>query len=103
LHRFFLFFLKIFRNYLILNKFSCNIFFITYNIDKSIYQTFIYEAKKKVSSIGCGDALLSGTIYGLIEKKNMHEAINYGKKAASLTMEVKTACHPLLSRESLED
>lgn len=76
---------------------------ITYNIDKSIYQTFIYEAKKKVSSIGCGDALLSGTIYGLIEKKNMHEAINYGKKAASLTMEVKTACHPLLSRESLED
>ena len=34
LHRFFLFFLEIFRNYLILNKFSCNIFFITYNIDK---------------------------------------------------------------------
>ena len=76
---------------------------ITYNIDKSIYQTFIYEAKKKVSSIGCGDALLSGTVYGLIEKKNMHEAINYGKKAASLTMEVKTACHPLLSRQALEE
>lgn len=76
---------------------------ITYNIDKSIYQTFIYEAKKKVSSIGCGDALLSGTMYGLIENKSMHEAINYGKKAPSITMEVKTACHPNLSAQALEE
>jgi len=76
---------------------------ITYNIDKSIYQTFIFEAKKNVSSIGCGDALLSGTIYGIIQKKNMHESINYGKKAASLTMEVPTASHPGLSRAVLEE
>ena len=76
---------------------------ITYNIDKSTYQTFIYEAKANVSSIGCGDALLSGTLYGLIQNKSMHEAINYGKKAASMTMEVKTACHPELSRQALEE
>lgn len=76
---------------------------ITYNIDKSIYQTFIYEAKKNVSSIGCGDALLSGTLYGLIIKKNMHESVNYGKKAASLTMEVSTASHPELSKARLEE
>ena len=76
---------------------------ITYNIDKSIYQTFIFEARKHVSSIGCGDALLSGTIYGIIANKTMHESINYGKKAASLTMEVATACHPELSRHTLED
>ncbi len=76
---------------------------ITYNIDKSVYQTFIYEAKKNVSSIGCGDALLSGTLYGLIIKKNMHESVNYGKKAASLTMEVSTASHPELSKARLEE
>ena len=76
---------------------------ITYNIDKSIYQTFIYEAKKNVSSIGCGDALLSGTLYGMILKKNMHESVNYGKKAASLTMEVSTASHPELSKARLEE
>ncbi|PKL00497.1 MAG: hypothetical protein CVV56_05845 [Tenericutes bacterium HGW-Tenericutes-1] len=76
---------------------------ITYNIEKSIYQTFIYEAKKNVSSIGCGDALLSGTLYGLILKKNMHESVNYGKKAASLTMEVSTASHPELSRFRIEE
>lgn len=76
---------------------------ITYNIDKSIYQTFIYEAKKNVSSIGCGDALLSGTLYGLVLNKNMHESVNYGKKAASLTMEVSTASHPGLSRAVLEE
>jgi pseudouridine kinase len=76
---------------------------ITYNIDKSIYQTFIFEARKLVSSIGCGDAMFSGTIYGLLKGKTIHEAINYGKKAASFTMEVSSACHPELTCEILEN
>ena len=76
---------------------------ITYNIDKSIYQTFIFEAKNPISSIGCGDALLSGVIYGIVMHKTMHEAINYGKKAASMTMEVPTACHPGLNCHSIEE
>jgi len=76
---------------------------ITYNIDKSIYQTFIFEAKKPISALGCGDALLSGVIYGIVMHKTMHEAINYGKKAASMTMEVAQACHPGLNPRSVEE
>lgn len=76
---------------------------ITYNIDKSVYQTFIYETRHKVSSIGCGDALLSGTLFGLLQDKSLHDAINLGKKAASLTMEVATACHPDMNPETLQN
>ncbi|MFH0992864.1 MAG: PfkB family carbohydrate kinase [bacterium] len=76
---------------------------ITYNIDKRIYQSAIFATGKPVSSSGCGDALVAGTIYGLAHGKNMHEAINYGKKAASLTMEVAAPCHPALNPAVLEE
>ena len=70
---------------------------ITYNIGRSIYQTVIFEPSRNVSTLGCGDALFAGTIYGLANGKSMHEALNYGKNAASLTMEVQAATHPELS------
>jgi len=76
---------------------------ITYNIEKRIYQTLVFDPQKIVSSIGAGDALLSGIIYGLCHEKSMHEALNYGKKAASYTMEVRQACHPHLSRKIIEE
>lgn len=76
---------------------------ITYNIEKRIYQTLVFDPQKIVSSIGAGDALLSGIIYGLCHDKSMHEALNYGKKAASYTMEVRQACHPHLSRKIIEE
>ncbi len=76
---------------------------ITYNIERRIYQSAIFEAGKPVSSSGCGDALFAGTIYGLAFGKNMHEAVNYGKKAASLTMEVAAPCHPALNSAVLEE
>jgi pseudouridine kinase len=76
---------------------------ISYNIGRSIYQTVVFEADHKVSTLGCGDALFAGTIYGLLQGKTMHEAVNYGKKAASLTMEVVGATNPSLRRELIEN
>lgn len=75
---------------------------ITYNIGRSIYQTVVFEAAQKVSLLGCGDALFAGTIYGLLQGKSMHEAVNWGKKAASLTMEVQSATSPYLTPSALE-
>lgn len=76
---------------------------ITYNIERRIYQTLIFESTQIKTSIGAGDALLSGIIYGLSQNKNLHEAVNYGKKAASLTMEVSEANNPRISRKILEE
>ena len=76
---------------------------ITYNIDRRIYQTVVFEPKILKSSVGCGDALLAGTVYGLSRGLTMHEAVNVGKKAAALTMEVFTPVNPLLSPELLQD
>ncbi len=76
---------------------------ISYNIGRSIYQTVVFEAEHKVSTLGCGDALFAGTIYGVLQGKSMHEAVNYGKKAASLTMEVVGATNPSLCRELIEN
>ncbi|MFA5006979.1 MAG: PfkB family carbohydrate kinase [Candidatus Izemoplasmatales bacterium] len=76
---------------------------ITYNIERRIYQTAIFETKNPVSSNGCGDALVAGTVYGLAKGLSMHESINCGKKAASFTMEVAEPCHPLLAPKILED
>ncbi len=76
---------------------------ITYNIDRRIYQTAIFETKNPVSSSGCGDALVAGTVYGLVKGLSMHEAVNCGKKAASFTMEVAEPCHPLLNPKVIED
>lgn len=76
---------------------------ITYNIDRRIYQTVVFEPKVFQSSVGCGDALLAGTVYGLSQGLTMHEAVNMGKKAAALTMEVFTPVNPLLSPDLLKD
>ena len=76
---------------------------ITYNIGRSIYQTIIFEPETHVSTLGCGDALFSGTIYGLVQGESMHEAINLGKQAAALTLEVSEATNPFLSKETIKN
>ncbi len=76
---------------------------ITYNTEGRVYQSLIFEPAKIKSSAGAGDALISGIIYGLNRGKSMHEAMNLGKKAASLTMEVDQACNPLLSKDLIEE
>ncbi len=75
---------------------------ITYNIGRSIYQTVVFEPEISISTLGCGDALFAGTIYGIAHGKSMHEALNYGKNAASLTMEIQAATHPQLSKSKIE-
>ncbi|MBU1144613.1 MAG: bifunctional hydroxymethylpyrimidine kinase/phosphomethylpyrimidine kinase [Firmicutes bacterium] len=76
---------------------------ITYNIDKKIYQTLIFETNHVKTSVGAGDALLAGIIYGFNQDKSMHESVDLGKKAASLSMEVDQACNPLLTKKILEE
>jgi fructose-1-phosphate kinase PfkB-like protein len=76
---------------------------ITYNIDRRIYQTAIFEAKTIRSSVGCGDAFLAATVYGLDRGFNMHEAVNLGKKAAALTMEVYTPVNPAIQTDLIRD
>lgn len=76
---------------------------ITYNIDHRIYQTAIFASRQPVSSSGCGDALLAGTLYGLLRGLSLHEAVNRGKKAAMLTMEVAGPCTPVLRPDALEE
>jgi sugar/nucleoside kinase (ribokinase family) len=43
--------------------------------------------------MGAGDALFSGTIYYLVEGRNMHDAVNFGKIVADKTLEVYEACN----------
>ncbi|HOW37489.1 MAG TPA: PfkB family carbohydrate kinase [Candidatus Izemoplasmatales bacterium] len=76
---------------------------ITYNIDRRIYQTAIFEAKIVRSSVGCGDAFLAATVYGLSRGFNMHESVNLGKKAAALTMEVYTPVNPAIQTELIHE
>lgn len=76
---------------------------ITYNIDRRIYQTVVFDPKIVKSTVGCGDAFLAATVYGLSQGFTMHEAVNLGKKAAALTMEVYTPVNPLISPDLLKD
>ncbi|MDD3126190.1 MAG: PfkB family carbohydrate kinase [Candidatus Izemoplasmatales bacterium] len=74
---------------------------ITYNIKNQVMQTPVIIPNHIISSVGSGDALLSGVIFGLTTNVLMPQAIEYGKQAAALTMEIVTPCHPLLTRASL--
>lgn len=76
---------------------------VTYNTGTKILQSPILPAKIIKSSVGCGDAFLSGTVYGLVHNLSMDDAIERGKKAAALTMEVYSACNPELTPEMLEE
>jgi len=76
---------------------------ITYNIEKRIYQTLIFEPVSIKSSVGAGDALFSGIIYGLDKQDSMHEALNLGKKASSMTMESFGPVNINLTNKSIEE
>jgi pseudouridine kinase len=66
---------------------------ITYNINNQIYQSNTNKKENIVSTMGAGDALFSGTIYYLVNGKNMHDAVNFGKIVADKTLEVYEACN----------
>ncbi len=64
---------------------------ITYNIGSDIYQSITHKSRDIKSTLGAGDALFSGVIAYVLKKKNMHEAVNFGKIVASKTLEVSEA------------
>jgi pseudouridine kinase len=66
---------------------------ITYNVNKEIYQSETRKKENILSTMGAGDALISGTIYYLVDGRNMHDAVNFGKIVAEKTLEVYEACN----------
>ncbi|MBI9008730.1 MAG: carbohydrate kinase family protein [Tenericutes bacterium] len=66
---------------------------ITYNLNKEIYQSETNKKENILSTMGAGDALISGAIYYLVQGKNMREAVNFGKVVADKTLEVYEACN----------
>lgn len=54
-------------------------------------------------SVGAGDSLVAGTVYGLCKKQSFYDAIRMGIAVATLTLTTKKAVHPALNPEILED
>ena len=47
--------------------------------------------------------MLSGIIYGIVKEKPLQQAIEYGKKLASLTLKSKEANNKTLTKALLEE
>ncbi|MFP4496679.1 MAG: carbohydrate kinase family protein [Vulcanimicrobiota bacterium] len=62
----------------------------------SSISTVVYD------SVGAGDSLVAGTIYGLCRNRSVYESIRVGIACATLTLTTRQAVHPELSAESLE-
>jgi pseudouridine kinase len=71
---------------------------ITYNIGENAYQSIVEEPKFIKSTVGAGDALFAGIVKGLNNGKDMHEAINFAKKIAAVTLESESACNKDISK-----
>ena len=61
------------------------------------------DSKEIVNATGVGDAMLSGIIYGIVKEKPLQQAIEYGKKLASLTLKSKEANNKTLTKALLEE
>lgn len=74
---------------------------VYYNKDKSIYTVDIVKVPQELikSTTGCGDAFMSGLIYGAIHQMTIHACVNVAKKLAAKTIQVLQACNPDLSIE----
>ncbi len=75
---------------------------VYYNIQNKIMHTQVLEPRYTISSVGAGDGLMSGVIFGLTNGKDMTYSIELGKKIAALTMETELACNPTLDKTILE-
>lgn len=74
---------------------------VYYNKDKSIYTVDIVKVPQELikSTTGCGDAFMSGLIYGAIHQMTIHACVNVAKKLAAKTIQVLQACNPDLAIE----
>lgn len=75
---------------------------ITYNIKNKIFQTEVLKPKVVISSVGAGDGLMSGIIYGLASGKDMAASLEIGKIISAMTLETELACNPALDKTILE-
>lgn len=67
-------------------------------------QAFIPAEKTKViSTAGCGDALLGGTLAALIQGKTLEEAVCYGSKVARFAVESPDSIALALTKEMIDD
>ncbi len=53
-------------------------------------------------TVGAGDSLVAGTIFGLCKEKSIYDAIRMGIASATLTLTTRQAVHPNLTPEALE-
>ena len=71
---------------------------------ENIIQHMPVESPKRfVSSNGAGDALFSGAIHSLLQGKPLPQAVIFGLKLASLTMEVASAINPKVAQYASEE
>ena len=74
---------------------------IYYNKENAIYTVDIIKVPQDLikSTTGCGDAFMSGMIYGVVNNMTIHACVNIAKKLAAKTIQVVQACNPNLSIE----
>lgn len=56
------------------------------------------EQQKAYSTLGCGDAFISGFVHGLCENKSLHECMLLGLAASQIILKVSSATHSDLSQ-----
>ena len=61
-----------------------------YNMDEKLYLEPIIKVDKVVNTTGAGDAMLSGTIVGIVRGYDFKDAIKLGHKFANLNVQVET-------------
>ena len=49
------------------------------------------EEKRVYSTLGCGDAFISGFVHGLCEKKSLHQCMLLGLDASDIILSVPSA------------
>lgn len=69
---------------------------ITIGYENMIKQIPVTKVEHVVSSNGAGDALFAGILHELHQGKTLEEAIDFGKKISTLTLESSSAVNPNL-------
>lgn len=67
---------------------------IAYTDQMNIYHTLPLKPKHIVSSVGAGDALFAGVIFGMANGLSFQNSLQIGKRLARDTMETHLACNP---------
>ncbi|MBE6107230.1 MAG: carbohydrate kinase family protein [Erysipelotrichaceae bacterium] len=64
--------------------------------DKKSAHYYPIEEKMAYSTLGCGDAFISGFVHALCEKKSLHECMLTGLEASDIILRVPASTHPNL-------